>query len=79
MKTQTIEVKVGQVWKDNDKRAGHDRLLRVVSEPDTVGKVKCQRVDHDGNPLPVPATRIRVDRFRPTATGYVLVEQGKEQ
>ena len=71
------QVKVGQVWKDNDKR-GPQRYIRVVSiEGD---KATCARVmfgtpgEFVDSPVKVK-TKIALRRFRPTSTGYVLVTE----
>ena len=67
-------VRIGQIWADNDSR-GFDRKIRVVSLNETHAIVE-----------PVPAypkgkgkTRIRLDRFKPTSTGYRLVRDVKEK
>lgn len=57
------QVKVGQVWSDNDKRfEGVQRRIKVLEIKD--GKAIC---DSEGRRV-----RIRIDRFKPTATGYRL-------
>ena len=66
-----IEVKVGQVWEDWDSRsraAGLRRKLKVLEIVD--GKALVQHPSGRGN-----KTRIRLDRFRPTANGYKLVSE----
>lgn len=60
-------VKVGQVWKDNDKRM--NRTLKVTSIDRTHAYL--QRV---GARYAGWDARIRLDRFRPTSTGFVLVK-----
>jgi hypothetical protein len=79
-------VRVGQVWKDNDKRSG-ERLLKVYALDEqtvwtrdnravSVPIARCRRLV---GPNREPVGRwleIRVDRFRPTSTGYRLVEEG---
>lgn len=70
------EIKAGQIWKDNDKR-GSERYLRIIRvEGD---KAVCQRVFNTPdrgwlNIAKFRETRIAVRRFRPTSTGYVLVQ-----
>lgn len=59
------DVRVGQVWEDIDKR-GYGRQVHVVSVGDTHATVE----DTVGKPR---RTRVRLDRFRPTSTGYRLV------
>ena len=67
---------VGQIWQDNDPRTP-DRYLRIVELDDTHATV----VLHQPR-LPVSSakpgrrTRIRLDRFRPTSTGYRYISQG---
>jgi hypothetical protein len=63
-----IKVKVGQVWKDNDPRRNYRRDLKVLS------------IDGDRAVVQHPngigrKTKIRLDRFRPTTTGYKLVSE----
>lgn len=71
-----VEVRVGQVWADNDKRS-EGRRLRVDEVSSTHATVT--PVDVHGQPTPsvlrARRTRIRLDRFKPTATGYRLVEE----
>jgi hypothetical protein len=73
-------VRVGQVWEICDKRESPPRRLRVVrteisARPFDRGELVavCRRVLPDGS-LNRRVTRIRIDRFRPTSTGYRLVE-----
>lgn len=76
----TTTVRVGQVWADNDSR-GYGRQVRVVELNDTHAVVELHRprgVGHHGANRG-RRTRIRLDRFRPTSTGYRLVEDVKEQ
>jgi len=68
---EKIEVKVGQVWEDWDSRsraAGLRRKLKVLEIVD--GKALVQHPSGQGN-----KTRIRLDRFRPTANGYKLISE----
>jgi len=64
------EVKLGQIWIDNDKRSGHDRHLQVIEIDEGWGGpyALCR------NMATSKQTWIRVDRFKPTATGYRLEE-----
>lgn len=59
-------VKVGQVWQDNDWR-GDGRRGTVVSVENTHA-----RVDWGAN-----TTRIKLTRFKPTSTGYRLIQDVK--
>lgn len=70
-------VKVGQVWRDNDKRAT-DRTFRIRkllpggSTPDRPGFAVVVML----TPKQVRGREreIRLDRFRPNSTGYRLVQ-----
>lgn len=62
-----VEVKVGQVWMDNDPRHNYKRLLKVLAIEN--GKAIVQHPRGLGS-----KTRIRLDRFKPTTTGYKLVD-----
>lgn len=68
-------VKVGQVWQDNDPRCQQRefvRRLRIIEVGpthalcETLSGLKCRRKK---------PSRIRLDRFRPTSTGYKLVSE----
>lgn len=73
------EVKVGQLWADNDRREARDgkrQHLRVVA----LGwsQEHPQRpLAHLNNEDTGVATWVRVDRMRPNSTGYRLVEEAK--
>ena len=58
-------VKVGQIWADNDSR-GYSRQVKVVVLTDEYAFVEDVRT--------VRRTRIRLNRFRPTSTGYRLIQ-----
>lgn len=68
--TDTPQPAVGQIWQDNDPRS-YGRKLRIVEIGDTHALVELHQPR-----LPVSSakpgrrTRIRLDRFRPTSTGY---------
>jgi hypothetical protein len=70
------DVKPGQIWQDNDKRC-HGRQVRIVEIYGTHAVVELHRSRGVGDDHAKPGrrTRIRLDRFRPTATGYVLVQE----
>lgn len=82
-----VEVRVGQVWQDNDKRE-YGRKLRVVEivnvhipgqssptgVPHAVVELVAGRGVGYGQAKPGRRTRIRLDRFKPTANGYRLVQ-----
>lgn len=78
----TATVRVGQVWADNDSRGygGYGRQVRVVELTDTHAVVELHRprgVGHHGANAG-RRTRIRLDRFKPTSTGYRLVEEATQ-
>jgi len=67
--SETHEVRLGQIWEDCDTRgpgAGTGRRVRVIE----VGGVSA-RVE---NVKTKRRTYIRLRRFRPSSTGYRLVE-----
>lgn len=95
-----VQVKVGQVWADNDPRTSGNRMLRVdaiearlpVGRRRSVGKgdalpdhpthAVCMlgflRGDRFMPHLTGRQTIVRLDRFRPTSTGYRLVSDVPE-
>lgn len=81
MTTYAVQVKPGQVWADNDPRHEHRRLIRVVrvTGPSDArpNSARCVAWYEDGPHANRDArdTWIRLDRFRPTATGYRLVSE----
>lgn len=65
---------VGQVWADNDKRS-YGRLLRIV-EIDATHATVALVSPRDRGVSSAEAgrrTRIRLDRLKPTSTGYRLI------
>ncbi len=80
---EPIEVRVNQVWADNDKRS-EGRQVRVVGLDATHATVELVdqrgrawiglRPGEEPRAQPGRRTRIRLDRFRPTSTGYRLVQ-----
>jgi len=72
------EVRVGQVWADNDKRSEGRHVKVVFLDGTHAWVVRCSPTGRvftnaRGN---AAKTRIRLDRFKPTSTGYRLVEDG---
>ncbi len=66
-----MDVKVGQVWQDNDPRHDYKRrvsVLEIKGAHALVQNIHTKR-----------KTRISLDRFRKTSTGYILVEDVKPQ
>lgn len=66
-----IEVKVGQVWADNDKRS-EGRHVRVIAIEKLHRQAVVRPCSPTGDFTGHRVTRIRLDRFRPTSTGYRL-------
>lgn len=62
------KVKVGQVWKDNDKRAG-DRQIEVLAVDSEYALVV--------NIFTGKKSRILLKRFKPNSTGYTLIVNSK--
>jgi hypothetical protein len=80
METERVEVKVGQIWRDYDtrRRGTHPgRLLLIVGLSDEVDQAYaiCRPCDTEGQLLTKRETRIRLYRFRPTSTGYIIFKQ----
>jgi len=74
----TPQPAVGQVWQDNDPR-GYGRKVRIVEIGEThavVELVAARAVGHQ-QAKPGRRTRIRLDRFRPTSTGYRYIGEAK--
>ena len=70
-------VKVGQVWKDRDKRR-LNRHLRVIEIPKDLtalgARATLQPCKLNGQFISTRTTRILVSRMRPTFTGFDLVK-----
>lgn len=81
----TPDVRPGQIWADNDKRSA-GRKVRVIAIEDASGwdggkrrplvpaRAVVEQVVGRHNEGTGRRTRIRLDRFRPTSTGYRLVQ-----
>lgn len=65
------EVRVGQVWADNDPRS-EGRKVRIIHVDGTHATVGPADPKARGR-----ATRIRLDRFKPTSTGYRLIQDAE--
>jgi hypothetical protein len=85
-----VRVRVGQIWQDNDKRSRGRKLLvvKIGKKYATVELVDARtwpnrsaslRDDDPRRAQPGRRTYIRLDRFRPTSTGYRLVEDAPTQ
>ncbi|WP_439947216.1 hypothetical protein [Streptomyces sp. BBFR109] len=77
--TDTPTPATGQIWQDNDKRA-EDRFLLIERLDQTHAHVRQVTRTAGGEPVPLPGvrgTRIRLDRLRPTSTGYRYIEGGE--
>jgi hypothetical protein len=78
-------VRPGQIWADNDKRS-EGRQVRVVAVDATHATVEliAQRgrpargAEGEQRAKPGRETRIRLDRFKPTSTGYRLESDAPE-
>ena len=70
-------VRIGQVWEDCDKRKlpyyGENRRVRVVGMP-LIGARRYVVLEALNGPNRGRRTKARLDRMRPGATGYRLVE-----
>lgn len=76
--TETPPPAVGQVWQDNDPRQD-SRQVRIVELTDTHAVVTLvQPREPVSSARAGRRTRIRLDRFRPTSTGYRYVRTEKE-
>lgn len=77
---ETPDVKPGQVWADNDQRSA-GRTIRVdrIEGDKAVCTILTNRDAADlndwGTDMRGRQVRIKVSRFRPTSTGYRLVEE----
>lgn len=73
------DVKVGQVWADNDWRsAGRTIEVEEVTATHAICKVLTKVDSPAYGPPNGRRTRIRLDRFRPTSTGYRLMSDPGE-
>jgi hypothetical protein len=78
---EIIDVKPGQLWLDNDKRNRAPRFVRVTSIREITDPFKHYKYEvatceawYDEPGSKSRTVQIRVDRFKPIATGYRLVE-----
>lgn len=68
------EVKIGQIWADNDPRfQNDDRHLQVIEIGQ--GMAFCIIVKHYKPKMLGRKSAIKLSRFRPTSTGYRLVAE----
>jgi len=77
--TETPAPTIGQIWADNDPRVPH-RFLEIVAVSKTHATVRQVARTPQGATAILPGvrrTRIRLDRFRPTSTGYRYVGEAK--
>jgi hypothetical protein len=77
--TETPAPAVGQIWQDNDPRSDH-RYLRIIdidASRATVRQIAYNTAEDIAVDLPdMRPSRIRLDRFRPTSTGYRYISGG---
>jgi hypothetical protein len=71
-----VDVKVGQVWMDNDSRVSN-RFLRVVRIEGE--KAVCVLCNQFGEATQKRERSILIRRMRPTRTGYVLHIQAESE
>lgn len=75
---ETPTVRPGQVWADNDPRM-QGRTIEILSITQDRVMVKTLTTARNSVNAKVGATRpIRLDRLRPTSTGYRLVSEAPE-
>lgn len=74
MTQPTPDVRPGQIWADNDPRSAgrHLKVIEVDTTHATMELVTPRGVGHH-QAKPGRRTRSRLNRFRPTSTGYRLV------
>lgn len=86
------EVRVGQIWQDNDKRSGFRQLKVMSIEPAKFRRraktgwivaegsvARCSvRTSVDGM-FGTRLVSVRSDRFKPNSTGYRLVAESEAQ
>lgn len=75
--TDTPTPAIGQIWQDADPRA-YGRKVCIVEITDTHAIVELTVPRGAGHLHAKPGrrTRIRLDRFRPTSTGYRYIDGG---
>lgn len=73
MTEPTPDVRPGQIWADNDPRSAGRHLLVVDVGPTHAEVELAVPRPPVSSAKPGRRTRIRLDRFRPTSTGYRLV------
>ncbi len=90
MPAETPDPAVGQIWADNDKR-GYGRKVRIIAleparpaEPHQRAVPACAVVEqiagrHGWEGSLGRRTRIRLDRFKPTSTGYRFISDGSSK
>jgi hypothetical protein len=59
------EVRIGQLWKDNDPRVPN-RYLKILDVKDGYAYARV---------LAGKQTKIKLSRFKPTSTGYILISE----
>lgn len=75
--TDTPTPAIGQIWADNDPR-GYGRRVRIVEITDTHAVVELHQPRQPvSSAKPGRRTRIRLDRFRLTSSGYRYISGGQ--
>lgn len=80
MIAQTVQI--GQIWQDNDPRINpRRRLLRITEVTDSAAHaITWYETQQDGAWVRTSAerpTRVRLDRLKPTSTGYRLIAEAQ--
>lgn len=78
MQSEQPQVRVGQVWKDCDKRMGERylKVMRIIKPANDIAV--CLLCSANGETLDgYMATRISIRRMKPGATGYRMVRDAK--
>lgn len=70
--TETPTVRARQIWEDADSR-GHGRKVRIIATTETHALVEVVAGRWGNSSTVGRRSRIRLDRFKPTSTGYRLV------
>lgn len=77
--TDTPTPAPGQIWQDNDPRS-YGRKVRIIEITDTQAVVELHQPRQPvSSAKPGRRTRIRLDRFKPTSTGYRYLNDDEHQ
>ena len=71
-----MKVRVGQLWADNDPRAA-GRTIRITEVGKYIATAEViTSADYADDKSVGRSTRISLSRFKPTSTGYRLLNEG---